>query len=93
MVAILDYEDIEVLVSKISYYKIESKNNISINGFGFEKKQVYAIYRSRKCFKSHMVFLLLRNEDKLHYVYIKKLYRFLYNKTKHKEKKATIKCL
>ena len=33
-----------------------------------------------------MVFLLLRNEDKLHYVYIKKLYRFLYNKTKHKEK-------
>lgn len=26
MVAILDYEGIDVLVSKISYYKIESKN-------------------------------------------------------------------
>ena len=47
-----------------------------------------------KNFEKHMELLLIENEDKSRYVYIKDLNRFLYNKTKHKDKNTFyVKCL
>ena len=43
MVASLDYKGIGFPVSKKSYQKIEPENNISINDFKYEIKQVYPI--------------------------------------------------
>ena len=55
------------------------KNKINIMYFGFENKD-------------HMELFLMKNKpklqgDKSNHVYIKDFNRFMYNKTKHKEKK------
>lgn len=58
--------------SRASYFKsyqlIERKNNININAFRYENKQVYPVYSSRNKFKDHVETLLLGNEDKSQYV-------------------------
>ena len=66
--------------------KIEVKNNICINVFGYENKLVFPIYVSDKKFKDSMDLLLLIEDDKSHYVYIKHFNRFMFHKTKIKIK-------
>ena len=41
---------------------------------------------TKKEFKNYMELLLLENADKSQHVYIKDFNRFMYNKTKYKEK-------
>ena len=66
--------------------KIEVKN-ICINMFGFETRLVFPIYISDKKFEDSMDLLLLTDDDKSHYVYIKDFTRFMFHKTKNKNKK------
>ena len=69
------------------FNKVEVKNNIYINLFGYEDKLVFPIYVSDQKFKDSMDLLLLNDDDKSHYVYIKDFDRFMFHKTKNKNKK------
>ena len=92
----LDYDRIEFPVKKKDFSKIEVKNNIWINVFGYENELVFPIYVSDQKFKDFMDLLLLIDDDKLHYVYIKDFVRFTFHKTKNKNKnwfcKSCLQC-
>ena len=78
---------IEFLVQENDFNKIEVKNNICINVFSYENRLVFPIYISDQKFKDSMDLLLLIDNDKSHYVYIKDFDRFMFHKTKNKNKK------
>ena len=63
------------------------KNNICINVFDYENWMVFPIYVSDQKFEGSIDLLLLIDDDKSHYVYIKDLDRFMFHKTKNKNKK------
>ena len=50
------------------FSKIEVKNNICINVFGYENELVFPIYVSDQKFEDSMDLLLLIDDDKSHYV-------------------------
>ena len=83
----LDYDGIEFPVQEKDFNKIEVKNNICINVFGYENGLVFPIYVSDQKFEDSMDLLLLIDDDKSHYVYIKDFDRFMFHKTKNKNKK------
>ena len=51
--------------------KIEVQNNFCINVFGYENELVYPIFISKQTFEDSIDLLLLIEENKSHYVYIK----------------------
>ena len=55
--------------------------------FGYEDELVFPIYVSYQKFQDSMDLLLLIDDDKSHCVYIKDLDRFMFHKTKNKNKK------
>ena len=59
------------------------QNNICINVFRYENKMVFPIYVSDKQFKASINLLLLINDDKSYYVYIKDFNAFMFHKTKN----------
>ena len=69
------------------FNKIEVKNNACINVFGYESKLVFPIYVSNQKFEDSMDLLLFIDDDKSRYVYIKDFNRFIFHKTKNKNKK------
>ena len=90
----LDYDRIEFPVREKDFSKIETKNNICINVFGHENRLVFPIYISDQKFEDSLDLLLVIDEDKSHYVYIKDFDRFMFHKTKNKNKKYFCKsCL
>ena len=82
-----NYDGIEFPVQEKDFSKIEVQNNICINVFGLENKLLFPIYISDQTFKSSIDLLLLINDDKSHYVYIKDFNTFMFHKTKNKNKK------
>ena len=83
----LDYTGIEFPVTTKQYNKIEKQNEIRINVFGYENKQPYPIYVSKEKYDIQMNSLLITENDNKHYVLIKDFNKFMYNQTKHKERK------
>ena len=69
------------------FTKIEVKINICINVLGYENGLVFPIYVSDQKFKDSIDLLLLIDDDKSRYVYIKDFDRFMFHKTKNKNKK------
>ena len=69
------------------FNKIEAKKNICIKVCGYENRSVFPIYVSDQKFEDSMDLLLLIDDDKSHYVYIKDLDRFMFHKTKNENKK------
>ena len=63
------------------------KNNICINVFGYEDKLIFPIYISDQKFEDSMDLLLLVDNKKSHYVYVKNFNRFMFHRTKNKNKK------
>ena len=57
------------------FNKIEVKNNICINVFGYKNGLVFPIYVS-----DSIDLLLLINDERSHYVYIKDFNRFMFHK-------------
>ena len=82
-----NYDEIEFPVQEKDFSKIEVKNNICINVFGYENKLVFPIYILDQKFEDSMDLLFLIVYDKSHYVYIKDFDRFMFHKTKNKNKK------
>ena len=70
--------------------KIEAKNNIWINVFGYEKGMVSPIYVSDQKIEDLVDFLLLIDDGTSHYVYIKDFNRFVFHKTKVKTKNGFV---
>ena len=54
--------------------------------FGYENKLVFPIHISDQKFEDSMDLLLLIDNNKSHYVYIKDFDRFMFRKTKNKNK-------
>ena len=72
------------------FNKIEAKKNICINVCGYENRLVFPIYVSDQKFEVSMDLLLLIDDDKSHYVYIKDFDIFMFHKTKNKNKKMVL---
>ena len=87
MVNELNYDGIEFPVSQKHYNKVEKQNNIRINVFGYEKGQPFPIHISKETFEDQMNLLLITEDEKKHYVLIKDFNKFMYNQSKHKERK------
>ena len=51
------------------------------------KNRVFPLYLSKKSNKQELNVLLISNEEKSHYVFIKDFNRLMYSKTKHKDRK------
>ena len=83
----LNYDEIEFPVQEKDFNKIEAKINICINVFGYENRLVFPIYISNQKFKDSMDLFFLIDNVKPHYVYIKDFDRFIFHKTKNKNKK------
>ena len=83
----LDYTNIEFPVSQKQYNKIEKQNSIRINVFGYETRQPFPIHISEEKFEGQMNLLLITKDEKRHYVLIKDFNMFMYNQSKHKERK------
>ena len=83
----LNYEGINFPVSQKHYNKVEKQNSIRINVFGYEKGQPFPIHISKETFEDQMNLLLIRKDEKKHFVLIKDFSAFMYNQSKHKEKK------
>ena len=83
----LDYSEIEFPITIKQINKIEKKNSIRINVFGYEEKQPYPIYISDEKYEDHMELLLITKDENKHYVLIEDFNKFMYQQTKHKERK------
>ena len=83
----LDYTGIEFPVTIKQLSKIEKQNEININVFGYEEKQPYPIYISKEKYEDHMELLLITKDENKHYVLIKEFNKFMYNQTKHHDRK------
>ena len=64
----LDYDGIEFPVQEKDFSKIEVKNNICINVFGYENGLTFPIYISSEKFENSMNLLLIVDDNKSHYV-------------------------
>ena len=90
----LDYDRVGDPVREKDSNKIEKENNICINVFCYENKATFSIYVSDQKFENLFYLLLVTNENKSHYVYIKDFDRFIFCKIKNKNEKYFCKsCL
>ena len=87
MINELNYDGIVFPISQKHYNKVEKQNNIRINVFGYEKGQPFPIHVSKETFEDQMNILLITEDEKKHYVLIKDFNAFMYNQSKHKERK------
>ena len=68
------------------FNKIETKNSICMNVYCYEHKLTFPIYILNQKFENPMDLLLVTDENKSHYLYIKDFDRFTFHKTKSKNK-------
>ena len=87
MINELNYDGINFPVSQKHYNKVEKHNSIRINVFGYENGQPFPIHISKETFEDQMNLLLITKDEKKHYVLIKDFNAFMYNQSKHKERK------
>ena len=76
----MNYEGIEFPLSQKHYNKVEKRNSIRISVFGYEDGQPFPIHISKETF-------LITKDEKKHYNLIKDFNTFMYNQSKHKERK------
>ena len=87
MINELNYDGIDFPLSQKHYNKVEKQNSIRINVFGYEDGQPFPIHVSKETFEDQMNLLLITKDEKKHYVLIKDFNAFMYNQSKHKERK------
>ena len=88
MLQTLDYRGINFPMKARDYEIVEERFNINVNAFGYENK-VFPLYVSKKSNEQVLNVLLISNEEKSHYVFIKDFNRLMYSevKTKNQHKK------
>ena len=87
MINELNYDGIDFPLSQKHYNKVEKQNSIRLNVFGYEDGQPFPIHISKETFKEQMNLLLITKDEKKHYILIKDFNAFMYNQSKHKERK------
>ena len=87
MINELNYDGIDFPLSQKHYNKVEKQNSIRINVFGYEDGQPFPIHISKETFEDHLNLLLITKDGKKHYVLNKELNTFMYNQSKHNERK------
>lgn len=85
----LNYSDINFLVSQKDYSKIEKKNSICINLFGYENNLIYPIHVSDEIFEDCMDLLLITDDSC--FMFISKILRDLTAITQNIETENTFK--
>ena len=83
----LNYDGINFPLSQKHYNKVEKQSSIRINVFGYENGQPFPIHISKETFEDQMNLLLITKDEKKPYVLIKDFNAFMYNQSKHKERK------
>ena len=89
----LDYEGTKYPVSKKDCCKIETKNDVCTNVFCYEDNLIYPVYASDEKLKNCINLLLIIDKNNSHYVYIEDCNRFIYDKTRWKNKKYFLQIL
>ena len=87
MINELNYDGIDFPLSQKHYNKDEKQKSMRINVFGYENGQPFPINVSKEAFEDQMNLLLITKDEKKHYVLIKDFNAFMYNQSKHKERK------
>ena len=87
MINELNYDGINFRLSQKHYNKVKKQNSIGINVFGYEDGQPFPIHISKETFEDQMNLLLITKDEKKHYILIKDFNTFMYNQSKHKERK------
>ena len=87
MINELNFDGINFPLSQKHYNKVEKQNSIRINVFDNENGQPFPIHISKETFEDQMNLLLITKDEKKHYVLIKDFNAFMYNQSKHKERK------
>ena len=84
-----DFKEIKFPVKTKDIHKTAKQNSISISVSGYENKEKYPIYVSKKCREEKYVDLLLTGEEgeRHYYVLIKDLNTFMYDHTLHYRRK------
>ena len=81
------YDKINFLVKLKDISKIENMNDIKFNVVGVDDKQsIYPIYISNKICDKTCNLLLIENDNKNHYVWIKDFNKLMNTQSKHKHK-------
>ena len=94
LISSLNYGGVGFPVQEKDFSKIEKKNNICIHVLCYENRLTFLIYISHQKCENSMDLLLVNDEKKSHNVYIKDFGRFMFHKTKNKNKKYFCKsCL
>ena len=83
----LYYTNVTFPVAQKDYRKIETMNNININVSGYEKQKPYPVHISKEKFNDMLNPLLITKGKEQHCVLFKDFNKFMYNQTKHKERK------
>ena len=84
LVCKLNYGGVNFPVSKNDCWRVEIK--------AYKSKLVYPVYSSNQKFNNSMDLLLISNEWRSHYVYIKDFDRLMFSTTKNKNKKYFCMC-
>ena len=82
----LNYSNIEFPLNVNDYELIEDRFSMNVNVFGYKYK-VHPLYVSKKSHTQALNLLLITQESKSHYVFIKDFNKLMYSSTKHKERK------
>ena len=89
----LNYEGIKLSMSGNDFNKIETKNNLYMNVFCYENKLTFPINISDQKFENLMDLLLMIDENKSHYVYIKDFDIYISQNKKQKRETLSQKLL
>ena len=79
------------LCLKMILIKTEVKNKMYVNVFCYESKLTYLVCISNPKFENSMDLLIISDKINSYYVYIKYFNKFIFNKTKKKNKKYLCK--
>ena len=75
--ATLHYRGIYFPLKERDYEIIEERFNINVNVFGYDNR-VFSLYASKKFNEQELNVLLISNEEKSHYVFIKDFNKLMY---------------
>ena len=88
----MDYSGIDFPMKTHDYELIENRFNLNVNVFGYENK-FYPLYISKKSNTQVLNVLLITNEKKSNYVFIKDFDKLMYSKAKTKTEHKNYFCM
>ena len=89
----LDYSTIKFPIKEKDYPLIEKKNNTNLNVFYYNNNKTYPLYISKENNDQILNVLLISNEEKPRYVFIKGFNRMMYSQTSTKKQHKEFYCI